>query len=503
MTSSQYQNKLNETEYNHTNHKREKSFYIATLGCKVNQYESDGIASELLEGGWGITDRVEDADICIINTCAVTSRAAMQSRQQIRSIIRANPNAKIIVTGCHAQTEPDQIRKIENVDAVIGHQNKFTIAKNILNPVESEIFTSQSEIFISQDIVKNSQQSPNDSLQVCSADSFKSFKSAVSGSKTRAYLKIQDGCDAFCTYCIVPYSRGRSRSMPSNQVIEHLLELSSKGYKEAILTGIHVGAYGLDFEKNLSDDTELNNNESHFNNEEPLNNKSPLTDLLLEIERLRPIHRVRLSSIEPKELADDIIHLAAKSGSTLCDHFHIPLQSGDDSILKRMGRPYNVELFANLITKINNEIPNAAIGVDILEGFPGESDEAFANTFNLIQTLPVSYLHVFPFSPRKGTKAYNYPNKVNNQIVKDRCAKLRELGSEKRRVFENNQIENRDRYLESVIQDKRDDRTGKLIAVTSNYLSVLVEGSDSLKREIVNILLNSRDKHNRLTGRIV
>lgn len=486
MTSSQYQNRLNETEYDHTNHKREKSFYIATLGCKVNQYESDGIASELLEGGWRITDRVEDADICIINTCAVTSRAAMQSRQQIRSIIRANPNAKIIVTGCHAQTEPDQIRKIENVDAVIGHQDKFTIAKNILNPVESEIFTSQSEIFISQDIVKNSQQPPNDSLQVCSADSFKSFKSAVAGSKTRAYLKIQDGCDAFCTYCIVPYSRGRSRSMPSDQVIENLLELSSKGYKEAILTGIHVGAYGLDFE----------------NNKLSLNS-SPLTELLVQIDEIKPIHRVRLSSIEPTELTDQIIHLAAKSGSTLCDHFHIPLQSGDDSILKRMGRPYNVELFANLITKINNEIPNAAIGVDILEGFPGESDEAFANTFNLIQTLPVSYLHVFPFSPRKGTKAYNYPNKVNNQIVKDRCAALRELGSEKRRVFENNQIENRDRYLESIIQDKRDEQSGKLIAITSNYLSVLVDGSDSLKRQIVNISLNSRDKHNRLTGKIV
>lgn len=486
MTSSQYQNRLNETEYDHTNHKREKSFYIATLGCKVNQYESDGIASELLEGGWRITDRVEDADICIINTCAVTSRAAMQSRQQIRSIIRANPNAKTIVTGCHAQTEPYEIRKIENVDVVIGHQDKFTIAKNILNPVESEIFTSQSEIFISQDIVKNSQQSPNNSLQVCSADSFKSFKSAVAGSKTRAYLKIQDGCDAFCTYCIVPYSRGRSRSMPSNQVIEHLLELSSKGYKEAILTGIHVGSYGLDFESNKLS-----------------LNSSPLTELLVQIDEIKPIHRVRLSSIEPKELSDDIIHLAAKSGSTLCDHFHIPLQSGDDSILKRMGRPYNVELFANLITKINNEIPNAAIGVDILEGFPGESDEAFANTFNIIQTLPVSYLHVFPFSPRKGTKAYNYPNKVNNQIVKDRCAALRELGSEKRRVFENNQIENRDRYLESVIQDKRDDRTGKLIAVTSNYLSVLVDGSDDLKRQIVNIDLTGRDNNKRLIGRII
>ncbi|MBF0411408.1 MAG: MiaB/RimO family radical SAM methylthiotransferase [Desulfamplus sp.] len=476
MTSSKYQNRF-KTERNDTNHKREKTFYIATLGCKVNQYESDGIASELVEGGWQKSDHFEDADICIINTCAVTSRAAMQSRQQIRSIIRANSDAKIIVTGCHAQTEPDEIRKIENVDAIIGHNDKFTITQNL----------------IKQDQIKN-KNSPF-------------FKPSVTGSKTRAYLKIQDGCNAFCTYCIVPYSRGRSVSMPKNDVIEHLRHLSSKEYKEAILTGIHVGAYGLDFEKNISDDRKLNNNESHFNNEEPLNNrfnnKSPLTDLLLEIERLRPIHRVRLSSIEPKELTDDIIHLAAKTDSILCDHFHIPLQSGDDTILKRMGRPYNVELFANLITKINNEIPTAAIGVDILEGFPGESDEAFENSFNLIKKLPVSYLHVFPFSPRKGTPAYNYPNKVNNQIVKERCAMLRKVGVEKRILFENRQIANNGRYLESVIQDKRDDRTGKLIAVTSNYLSVLVEGSDDLKRQIVNISLNSRDKNNRLTGEIV
>ncbi len=453
-----------------------KTFYITTLGCKVNQYESDGIISELIENGFKKSDNLEDADICIINTCAVTSRAAMQSRQQIRSIIRSNSDAKIIVTGCHAQTEPEQIDKIENIHAILGHQDKFNIVEAVLKAEQSG--KNARDKFNSQEPLPKTDQVANRRTPF--------FKPAVTGSKTRAYLKIQDGCNSFCTYCIVPYARGRSISMPKHEVFNHLLNLSSKGYKEAILTGIHVGAYGLDFEKNRLSEK-----------------NSSITELLIEIDKLKPIHRVRLSSIEPKELTDDIIHLAAKGDSTLCDHFHIPLQSGDDTILKLMERPYSVELFENLIIKIRNLLPNAAIGVDILVGFPGESDNAFENTFNLINKLPVTYLHVFPFSPRKGTPAYNYPNKVNNQIVKKRCALLRQLGAEKRGVFENMQIENSERHLEAIIQDKRDEKTDKLIAITSNYLSVLVDGNDNLKRQIVDISLNIRDKNNRLIGKVV
>ncbi|MBF0573250.1 MAG: radical SAM protein, partial [Desulfamplus sp.] len=230
---------------------------------------------------------------------------------------------------------------------------------------------------------------------------------------------------------------------------------------------------------------------------------SPLTQLLIEINHIKPIHRVRLSSIEPNELTDEIINLASKN-SILCDHFHIPLQSGDDTILRRMGRPYNSELFSNLINKIYDTLPNAAIGVDILVGFPGESNQAFENTLNLIKQLPINYLHVFPFSPRKGTKAYDYPDKVNSTIVKERSAILRELGFQKRRDFENrliNQNEYLEQHIESVVQDKRDDKTGKLIAITSNYLSVLVEGNDALKRQVVRIKLEGRDKENRLVGK--
>ncbi len=461
---------------------RFKTFYMATLGCKVNQYESDGIAAELVAGGWHRSDNVEDAHVCIINTCAVTARAAMQSRQQIRSIIKANPDAKIIAAGCHAETAPDEIRTIKNVYTITGHQEKFKIAQMLL---ESE---SQLDISTKEDKLL----SPF-------------FKPAVTGSKTRAYLKIQDGCDAFCNYCIVPYARGRSRSMPPDDVVEHLLNLSSKGYKEAILTGIHVGAYGADLENEYS-----------------------LTELMFQIDRLRPIHRVRLSSIEPKELTDEIINLACKYagisrcglfdsnsgpnsidrlfGPCLCDHFHIPLQSGDDTILRRMGRPYNSTLFTNLINKIYNKIPTAAIGVDILEGFPGESDHAFENTLNLVEQLPISYLHVFPFSPRRRTPAFDYPDKVDSKVVKKRCKILRQLGLEKKVAFENRLLEKIGTVgnsFESVIQNKRDSQTGKLIAITSNYLSVLVDGGDNIKRQIVAIELEARDQNNMLIGKII
>lgn len=458
-----------------------KIFYVTTLGCKVNQYESDGIAAELVSGGWTRAESPEDAQICIINTCAVTSRAAMQSRQQIRTIIRSNPDAKIIVTGCHAQTAPEEIRKIEQVDIITGHQDKFRIAGKIL---ESEDKSQHlvSQYSQSETSSGNSPISVSPMAQTLKPD-FQTFRPAVTGNRTRAYLKIQDGCNSFCTYCIVPYARGRSRSMPVDDVIDHLLHLGADGYMEAILTGIHVGAYGLDLEK-----------------------KSSLTDLIVKIDRLRPIHRVRLSSIEPGELTSQIISLAARPDSkdgdrpSLCDHFHIPLQSGDDTILKRMGRPYDSALFADLIIDLHHAIPNGAIGVDILEGFPGESDKAFENTLNLIEKLPVTYLHVFPFSPREGTPAFDYPDKVDTKKVKTRCAILRKVGVKKRTAFENSQT---GRLLESVIQEIPDGETGKLIAVTSNYLSVVVDGKDELKRQIVDIELTGRDRKNRLTGRVV
>ncbi len=433
-------------------------FYITTLGCKVNQYESDGIATALVSNGWIRVDAPEESNICIINTCAVTSRAAVQSRQEIRSIIRSNPNTKVVVTGCHAQTEPELVKEIENVHCVLGHTDKFKIADAI----------------IASDQGLDALPCPGEPYS--SATRFQGFEPAVTGNKTRAYLKIQDGCNSFCTYCIVPYARGRSRSMPENEVISHLEHLDRKGYKESVITGIHTGAWGLD-----------------------LVEKSSFTGLLKTIVEKEPIHRIRISSIEPKELTDGIIELAAKN-SIICDHFHIPLQSGDDEILKRMGRPYDTGYFKELVWKIHEAMPFAAMGIDVLQGFPGESEQAFERTHALLAGLPISYLHVFPFSPRKGTPAYGYPDKLDSETMKHRCAAMRALGLEKRGAFEQ---KNLGRRLEAVIQEQRDRSTGMLKAITSNYLTMLVDGGDEFKRSAVDVTLDTVDPDGTLQGSIV
>ncbi len=435
-----------------------KKFYIQTLGCKVNQYESDGIAASLEEHDWTKSAKKQDTDVFIINTCAVTSKASMQSRQAIRKIIRENPDAKVIVTGCYAQTDPDQIKKIDRLDQIVCHKDKLKIANHIAAICENK----------SPLTFKKTDHSK--------ANSFLGFDHAVKGEMTRAYLKIQDGCDAFCTYCIVPYARGSSVSMPEKQVFKHLKELEFSGFKEVIITGIHTGMYGLDFKK-----------------------KSSLLQLLEKINHEKPVYRIRLSSIEPGEINDCIINLA-KPENILCDHFHIPLQSGDDDILKKMKRPYNVALFENIIHKIHEKIPSAGIGVDTIIGFPSETEKQFNNTYELIKRLPISYLHVFPFSARKGTVAYHFDNKVDPAIIKERCARMRELDKTKRRSFIN---ANLNKKLEGIVQLKPDKKTGMLKAVTSNYLNVLLEDTLDLRGKIVDLVPELFDKDLNLIGKIL
>jgi threonylcarbamoyladenosine tRNA methylthiotransferase MtaB len=278
--------------------------------------------------------------------------------------------------------------------------------------------------------------------------------------RTRPFLKIQDGCDAFCTYCIVPHARGRSRSMPLDNVMDQIGKLSKAGYREIVLTGIHLGAYGHDL--------------------------SPATNLSTAMERIRnmrPIDRVRLSSIEPMEFTDKIIEQAVKS-DIFCRHFHIPLQSGDATILKNMGRPYSPQFFSDLILKIHRFMPDAAIGVDALIGFPGEDETAFESTYNLLEKLPISYLHVFPFSARPGTKAADLPGKVDGRIVKDRCEQMRVLGHKKRVEFYRKFLGQK---LPILVETKREASTNLLKGISSNYLPVLIKAGDELKNKIVTV----------------
>lgn len=432
-----------------------KTFFIQTLGCKVNQYESDGIASGLEEKGW--TKGEKNADVVIVNTCAVTSKAAMQSRQAIRRLIRENPNAKVIVTGCHAQTDPETITKIDHIDHLVCHQDKLKIV---------DLFGSTGDDRFSVIFKKTDHTESNP---------FTGFHHAVKGDMTRAYLKIQDGCNAFCTYCIVPYARGASVSMPETEVLRHLRELGASGVNEVILTGIHAGMYGLDFKE-----------------------KSSLLDLLTRIDRERPVYRLRLSSIEPFEINEGIIRLAGP-GHILCDHFHIPLQSGDDDILKKMKRPYDRFFFKDMVQMIHEILPFAGIGVDTLIGFPSETDRQFQNTYELIESLPISYLHVFPFSARKGTPAYHFNPKVDEKTIKDRCAKMRTLDKTKRQIFIGRNLNQKQ---EGLVQNKPDKTTGMLKAITSNYLTVLLKAGPELYGKILDLVPEQWDKDLIVKGRI-
>ena len=430
-------------------------FTITTLGCKVNQYESDAIAQRLKDLGYLQKGADDPADLCIINTCTVTQKASMQSRQAVRQLIRVNPQAQIVVTGCYAQTEPDELKKINGVHHIIGHGDKHNIPDIVLSQEKNP----SSPSLILRNILDERQ--------------FKQIPLTAFGSRTRPFLKIQDGCDTFCTYCIVPYARGRSRSMPLENVQKSIHCLKQAGFHEVVLTGVHLGAYGLD-----------------------LSPQASLAALLEHIRESNAMYRVRLSSIEPHELTQTIIELITKT-EIFCNHFHIPLQSGDDRILERMHRPYTSSFFRDLIVKIKNQAPDAAIGVDILIGFPGETEKAFENTYSLIEKMPVNYLHVFPFSSRPGTPAGRYPQKVPQKTIKARCEKMRRLGKEKKRIFYETFM---GKTVEILIEGKKDKATGLLKGTTSNYIPVHIAGKDDLFNTMVQVNIEEIEKNNTVIG---
>ncbi len=432
-------------------------FTITTLGCKVNQNESETISSALEQSGWFSADKNEKAETCIINTCTVTQKAAMQSRQAIRQAIRSNPDARIIVTGCYAQTEPEELKKIQGVHEIVGHAQKHELADMILSS-KHDTLPSSARAYINN---------------ISKEQLFRQMPVMSSGNRTRPFLKIQDGCNSFCTYCIVPYARGKSRSMFPDDVLDNILHLSKLGYNEIVLTGIHLGSYGLDIRPETS-----------------------LLSLLKQIDDLKPINRLRLSSIEPHELTNEMINLIAKS-NIICPHFHIPLQSGDDTVLNRMRRPYTASNFSDLILNIHKAIPDAAIGADILIGFPGETDQAFEHTYSLVKNLPMTYLHVFPFSPRKGTPAYSYPDHIQPDIIKERCAKMRSLGKSKKRSFYKAAV---NKTVGVLIEGKRDRETNFLKGITPNYISVLTDGKDELMNTLLKVKIDKLLNDNAVFG---
>ncbi len=404
---------------------------LATMGCKVNQYESAALAEDLLQKGFSLVSFRSPADIYIINTCTVTAFSDFQARQLIRRAKRANPAAKIIVTGCYAQVAAADIAALPGVNLVVSNDQKHAIpsflrkgAINSRGALSDDIF--QQKYFCEMPL------------------------SNFSG-RTRAFLKIQDGCNAFCSYCIVPFARGKSRSLPPEKVLEAVNRFTQNGYREIVLTGIHLGAYGYD-----------------------LNPPANLTGILRQIINCRKDVRFRLSSIEPREITDELLHLLNKE-DILCPHLHIPLQSGDDKILELMKRNYDSYFYRMLIEKISTVLSNLAIGVDVMVGFPGEGDAEFNNTFKLLQDLPVAYLHVFPYSERPGTAAQKLHPQVPENIKKERAALLRNLSLNKREEFA---LRFLGKKLDVLVEKTKDKGTGLMKGFSNNYLPVLLENND-------------------------
>lgn len=408
-----------------------------TLGCKLNFSETSTIGKQFLNEGYKIVDFNKQSDIYVINTCTVTENADKECRQIVRRALRNNPDAFIAVTGCYAQLRPEEISKISGVDLIIGSAEKF----NILDYVNDLKKNQVSCVYVS----------PTESLS-----EFNSAYSTDADSRTRAFLKIQDGCDYKCSFCTIPKARGMSRSQELTEVIYNFEELVNSGYKEIVLTGVNVGDYG----KNVEGD---------------------LYKVLTEIVKIPGNFRVRVSSIEPNLLTDDILKLTAENPK-LVNHFHIPLQSGSDKILNLMQRRYRTEQYRDLIWKANSSLEDVGIGVDVIVGAPGETEEDFLDTYNFIKELPVSYLHVFTYSERPDTKAVNIEEKVNAAEKKRRNNMLRILSDKKRNEFYQKMI-----GKELKVLFERDNHNGMMRGFASNYVRVQTKFNNGLINRFVNV----------------
>lgn len=409
---------------------------VLTLGCKTNQAESMQIEHALNNEGHQIVGLSEKPDLCIINTCTVTSKADYQSRQLINRALKNN--SRVIVTGCYAELNHEKLKKTYSDIIIAKNNEKSYIINMILQKASSD----------------------NGALKNYSITTLPHNSIALSGSRHRPIVKVQDGCNYSCTYCAIPMARGRSRSVPEDEVIKEIKSYESMGYNEVVLTGIHLGTYGLD-----------------------LKPKKSLSVLLSNILKNTKIIRIRLSSLEIKEITDDLLNLLV--GDRVCKHLHIPLQAGDDNILRMMNRTYSISDFIKGIEKIIMRLPDIAIGTDIIVGFPGEGDVEFNNTKYLVESIPFSYLHVFPYSSRPGTKAALLPKHVTSVIKRERVATLRSIGIAKKQDYIRKQI---GKILDVVVENRCE---GGFYGTAGNYIKVFIRDENNAKEGmLVNVRIS-------------
>lgn len=418
-----------------------KTVAFHTLGCKVNHYETEGIWNMFKDNGYERVDFERMADVYVINTCTVTNTGDKKSRQIIRRAIRKNPESIICVTGCYAQTSPGEVMEIDGVDIVVGTQNRKKMIplieehKKTRLPINGVENIMQTRVFEEMDVPQFSD-------------------------RTRASLKIQEGCNNFCTFCIIPWSRGLLRSRDPEHVLEQAQKLVDAGYKEIVLTGIHTAGYGEDM-------TDYN-----------------FANLLRDLEeKVEGLQRIRISSIEASQITDEVIDVLDKS-KKIVRHLHIPLQSGSSTVLTRMRRKYSAEFYAEKIEKIKKALPGLAITSDIIVGFPGETTEEFQETYEFVKRIGYAELHVFPYSRRTGTPAARMENQIDNDVKEDRVQQMISLSNDLAKQYA---LKYQGEVLEVIPEEKSSKKSGNLIGYTDNYLKVQFEGAEDLIGSLVQV----------------
>ena len=413
------------------------AFY--TLGCKVNQYETEAMLELFEKEGYEKAETEDYADVYVINTCTVTHMSDRKSRQYIRRMKKKNPDAIIAVVGCYSQVSPEEILSIDEVNLVMGTNDRKKIVEEV-----KKIDASR-KISTVDDIMK--------------VKAFEEIEINKTNGKTRAFMKIQDGCDRYCSYCIIPYARGRVRSRDLESIVKEVENLASNGYKEVVLTGIHVASYGKDIK-----DSDIK-----------------LLDVIKQINDIEGIERIRLSSVEPILFTDEFVE-AVSAMDKVCPHYHLSLQSGCDETLKRMKRRYTTEEYKTIVDRLRAAIPNVSITTDVIVGFPGETNEEFDKTYEFLKDIELTHMHIFKYSPRKGTPAATMENQVDPSTKHERSEKLLQLNEENFNKFGQKML---DKEFNVLFEQKVGDN--KFEGLTENYVKVIVESDKDLSEQILKV----------------
>lgn len=436
--------------------KKTVSFY--TLGCKVNQYETNAMEQQFIKNNYEIVENTQKADIYVINTCTVTNMAERKSRQMLRRVKEINPSAVLVVCGCYAQVAKNELEQIPEIDIILGINEKNEIVQIVENYMEK---------MAEQD--KRSQEAEID--DVSKQKEFLDFGDVTYTEKNRAVVKVQDGCNMFCSYCIIPYARGRIRSRKIESVVSEIKKIAKEKIKEVVITGIHVASYGKDFDN------------------ENTSKKIRLIDLLEAINKIDGIDRIRLSSLEPT-IVDEEFATRLYKLDKICDHFHLSLQSGCDETLKRMNRKYTTQIYRDAVATLRKYYPEASFTTDVIVGFPGETDEEFAKTYEFLKEIDFYRLHVFKYSPRRGTVAEKMPNQIDGNKKEERSNKLIELSNSTENKHNQSYIGKTVKVLFEEFED------GFFKGHTTNYMMVKVAGDEEKSDKFVNKILDVKIKEN-------